>query len=496
MLCRALLIGILGTSPALAQEAAGWRGDGTGKYPSATPVTEWSTTKNVVWQTKMPSWGNASPVLAGGRVFVCSEPDTLLCVDANDGTILWQRTNSYFDTLTPEAAAKARQDITAAGELPAKIRSAQEKLRAVNNEDQKTIGELKQIADESLPKPGGRKPTEEERKKERAREAELAQKAVRLSRRLSDLKTRADESRNQLVDLQKQRAALKPYRRPGAHGTNGYSSSTPASDGTHVYAMFGNGVVARYDLAGSRRWIRVVERPKHPRGHCASPLLVDGKLIVHINSVTALDAETGKTVWQAKAPRRWGSPVVTRIGGVDVIVTPSGSLVRVADGNVLANGMSDLPYCAPIVHERIAYFIRHGGRAVQLSPAPENGVVVKPLWTTTPRKDRYYASPLLHDGLIYAITQSVHLSVVDAKTGRVAYQRQLAFGRGQAYPSVTLAGEHLFLSREDGTTVVMTLGREPKQVAVNKLELFRSCPVFSGKRMYVRAAGHLYCIGE
>lgn len=496
MVCRVLLISILGISPAFAQAAAGWRTDGAGKYPSATPVTEWSPTKNVVWKTKMPSWSNASPVLAGGRIFVCSEPFTLLCIDAKDGEILWQKTNSYLDALAPEAAAKERGRVEKRRKIAVKAKAIQKEQRATNEERERVTRELKQIAEELLPKPGGRRLTEEEREKETAREADLEKKAETLNKRLADLKPLAETQTRELAALKRQWDSAKPRRLPRTHETNGYSSSTPVTDGTHVYALFGNGFAACYDLDGNRIWIRFVERSGHGRGNCASPVLIDGKLIVKLRGVTALDAKTGKTLWQAPAAHRWGSPVVTRVGGTDVLVTPAGELIRISDGKVLATRMSDLTYCAPIVHDGVAYFVQHGGKALEFSPGPENGVTVKPLWTTTPKKDRYYASPLLHDGLIYAMTQSGHLSVIDAKTGAVTYQRRLKFGRGPAYPSITLAGSHLFLSREDGTTVVMTLGREPTQVAVNKLELFRTCPVFAGKRMIVRTAANLYCIGE
>ncbi|MFH1730358.1 MAG: PQQ-binding-like beta-propeller repeat protein [Planctomycetota bacterium] len=500
MLCRIVLIGIMGISPALAQEAAGWRTDGTGKYPSATPVTEWSTTKNVVWKTKMPSWGNATPVLAGGKIFVCSEPATLVCVDAKDGKILWTKANTYIDTLAPDDAARARADVKKAEELAAQMKPVENELRTIGNEQKKIGQELKKIADVLKPRPnpppGQPDPSEEERKQDEARTAELKKRAEDLNKRLAELKLRAEAPRRQLDELKKQRSRLKLYRRPATADANGYSSSTPVSDDTHVYALFGNGVAACYDLAGNRRWITLVERPKHGWGHSASPVLAGGKLIVHILGLTALDATTGKVAWRTKAAVRWGTAVVTRVGDVDVLVTPAGDIVRITDGKALARNVSGLTYCAPIVHDGIAYFVEHGGKAVQLSPGPENGVTVKPLWTTRPRNDRYYASPVLHDGLIYAITQNAHFSVIDAKTGAIVHQRPLKFGGGQAYSSVTLAGPHLFLSRQDGTTVVMTLGREPKQVAMNKLELFRCCPVFDGKRMYIRAAANLYCIGE
>src|SRR5437016_11303400 len=87
----------MGTLPALAAEGIGWRTDGSGNYPKAQPPLEWSTTKNVVWCTPMPGYGVSHPVLLGQRVFICSEPATLLCLHRTDGKILWQKTSSYAE---------------------------------------------------------------------------------------------------------------------------------------------------------------------------------------------------------------------------------------------------------------------------------------------------------------------------------------------------------------------------------------------------------------
>jgi len=47
---------------------------------------------------------------------------------------------------------------------------------------------------------------------------------------------------------------------PKTHAHNGYASATPVSDGKRVFAVFGNGIVAAYTIAGERLWIRFVEK--------------------------------------------------------------------------------------------------------------------------------------------------------------------------------------------------------------------------------------------
>lgn len=73
----------------------GPRGDGTSRE-SGFPV-EWSTNRNLAWQTPVPGQGHASPIVHGNRVFTVSAlPDTeervLLCYDAASGRRLWQST--------------------------------------------------------------------------------------------------------------------------------------------------------------------------------------------------------------------------------------------------------------------------------------------------------------------------------------------------------------------------------------------------------------------
>src|SRR5580698_3170923 len=67
--------------------------NGSGIDSSAGYPSEFSTSKNLLWKTGIP-FGQSSPVLAGGRVYLtASEPDKLLtiCLDAKTGRELWRR---------------------------------------------------------------------------------------------------------------------------------------------------------------------------------------------------------------------------------------------------------------------------------------------------------------------------------------------------------------------------------------------------------------------
>jgi len=396
LLLGASLLSASGAAPAPGEPSAdvtgkivGWRTDWTGKYPAANLVPVWGTDKNVVWKTPLTSWGNATPVITGERIFICSEPATLVCVDRNSGEILWQQ---------------------------------------------------------------------------------------------------------EVVD-----AEGKSGKPPPSHGINGYTSMTPVTDGRHVFTLSGYGTVAAFDMEGKRAWLSRLAPPKHGWGTSASPVLVEGKVIVHIPpTVTALDAADGKTMWTADSAGAWGTPLAVTVGKKMAVYTTGGLLLDAAEGTEIARGRA-LPWTSPVCDGKRLYVADiDGAAALELPETAATGAQMKVAWelpVTPSRKRRHYASPVLHEGLLYAVTENGLLSVIDAATGALVYERPLELG-GTTFPSIVLAGEHLLVSSDKGVTVVVKLGREYAETGRNTLEPFRGTPVFDGSRMYVRALQHLYCIGQ
>jgi hypothetical protein len=72
-----------------AERPSGWRGDGSGRFPGATPVTTWSAEKNVRWSAVVGR-GYSSPIIAGDSVIVTSEPNLVICLDRANGKERWR----------------------------------------------------------------------------------------------------------------------------------------------------------------------------------------------------------------------------------------------------------------------------------------------------------------------------------------------------------------------------------------------------------------------
>ncbi|MBV8879785.1 MAG: PQQ-like beta-propeller repeat protein [Planctomycetaceae bacterium] len=90
------------------EQPFGWRGDGSGRYPGATPVLEWSLTKNVRWNAAVGT-GYASPVLAGDLIVILSEPNLLVALHRADGTEAWRKAITTAELGDPAARAVAEE---------------------------------------------------------------------------------------------------------------------------------------------------------------------------------------------------------------------------------------------------------------------------------------------------------------------------------------------------------------------------------------------------
>ncbi|MCW8131777.1 MAG: PQQ-binding-like beta-propeller repeat protein [Planctomycetota bacterium] len=451
----ALVLAGAAAASAGAADTVGWRNDWTGRFPEAQPPQKWSKTEAVVWTCALPAWSNACPVIAGDRIFVCAEPDLLFCVNKETGAVLWKTANPALEAFPEDQRAKMAADLEAAkGDL-----AKRDELRKTQN------GLIR-----------------------KARTDETAKKQL-------------DEVKKEVAALDEKLKGLEAALPPKTHPECGHTAATPVFDGKHVYAMFNSGAVVCYDLDGKRQWMKLVDRPWHDWGNGSSPLLAGGKLILHYNNLVALNPETGEEAWRVKDCKpSFGTPAVATIGGEAVIVTPVGDFVKAADGKVLCKGKASNQYNGPLIADGVAYFLdENGAVALELPKAVAEPFDPKVLWKAAIKRERYYASPILQNGLLFAVTRYGDLSVVDAKSGEIAATKNYKDldANGQPfYPSLTLAGANLYVNSEHGKTAIVEPTKELKEIGRCDLEDGKATPVFEGTRMYVRGRSALYCIGK
>jgi outer membrane protein assembly factor BamB len=283
----------------------------------------------------------------------------------------------------------------------------------------------------------------------------------------------------------------------------GYAAPTPVADESGVYALFGTGLVACFTHHGRRRWLQHLSPAKRNYGHSCSPLLVDGRLLVNVGHLTALDPETGAIRWECSdAGETYGTPVRMTQGGTPIVVTPLGVVVRVRDGVVLAKEIAedlggDEYGISPVAAGDVVYLGDRHTTAVRLELRGDQ-LLTKKLWSAE-LSSAAYASPVVWSGLYFYAGKSSEYVVLDAATGATVLERELTLApaqeNGNLYPSLTLADGKLFIGDDGGRTLVLEATRESREVARNRLpEGSGSTPTLAGASMYLRAGDALYCI--
>lgn len=436
-------------------DVIGWRVDGSGLYLQAEPPTVWGADQHIHWRTPLPDWSNAQPILIGDKLILHAEPSTMICVDANTGERLWTADNTYQDVLPAEEIARLSKTVGPEAEA---LRVELAEIEAQQEALWQTYRETEDLA---------------------------------LRGKLRGLRLKADS-------LRKRINAADPLNVPAAHKSNGYTSAVPISDGERVFAVYGHGVVVAYDLVGNRLWGQLLEKPSHVWGHSSTPALVGDTLIVHIKDVVGLDASSGQVRWRTPATEAWGSPVPLEIAGESYVITAKdGDLIRVRDGEKVREKIGGLTFATPLVQDGSIYRIEAQASRIKI-PATVDGAF-ETMWETKIKGSRHYASSIVFDGLVYGVSREGWLSVLDQATGELVYEKSLGINgdnTNSVYPSLSVAGNHLYVGFEEGTVLVLKLGKTYTEVARNTLEPFRGTPLFAGQRIYLRGLSHLYCIAE
>lgn len=305
---------------------------------------------------------------------------------------------------------------------------------------------------------------------------------------------------HKLSDLPAERNAQAP--RQSEH--YGDTTPTPVSDGKWVWVFFNTGIVACHDLEGRCRWVDWYDmRLATNYGRTASPVLVGERLLIHFGPLVCVEAATGKVLWEnPSAKAAYGTPATARIGDVAVIVTPRGQIIRVADGKTLAAGLGLCGYTSPIVRDGVVYFIDRQMAAIELPQQAGEQITCRERWNEEVEGE-FFASALVHDGRVYAVDRAANYYVIDAATGKTLLRQTLKLapaGRAESpniYPSICLAGQHLFVGNDAGETVLLQPGDSLAVVALNSLPHGSGAtPAFCGQRMFTRVSKVLYCIGK
>jgi len=305
------------------------------------------------------------------------------------------------------------------------------------------------------------------------------------------------------------------------HELQNMATPTPVSDGHHVWAYFGTGLLVCLDKAGNVVWNRDLQRDQGPFniqwGMATSPVLHEGSLYIAClhsgpSYVLAMDAATGKDRW--KTDRNIGPENEAR----DVYSTPI-----IHQGQLVVSGANHLnaydldtgkpqwicgglevthPYGRTISGPTafgetivtVASGFRNQGHVMAVKTGGQGDISAShTLWTVN-RYSPDCPSPVIYRGLVYFIRDDGMASCVDLETGEPHWQERLVSGNIKISP-VAGDGKIYFLNNQANCTVIKA-GPELEVLGTNELNEETLCgPAISGGRLFIRTREHLRAIG-
>jgi outer membrane protein assembly factor BamB len=301
---------------------------------------------------------------------------------------------------------------------------------------------------------------------------------------------------------------------PGqAHRQNTPASSTPTTDGTHVYAVFVDDAsiqVVAVDFTGNFVWKKRLAGFNSQHGFAASPVLTKHGLVVNGQQdgegafVACLSPKNGDEIWRYTPIinlRSFSTPLlIGHESQSQLILCGSTQTVGIdpANGQLIwsAEGPSQKFVCTPSVGhghvfsfggspEKKAFAVRLGG---------QGDILASHVAWRSDRGMPYVPSPLLVGDYLHIVNDAGIYTCLEPGSGKTL---KTARKFGNVYSSPIAAGDYLYFFEDSGACTVIENGPEFKEVAKNELGvLVQTTPAVSPGALYVRGEGELICVGS
>jgi len=327
----------------------------------------------------------------------------------------------------------------------------------------------------------------------------------------------------------------------------GVCSTAAVADGRAYYVSNRAELVCRAVEDGRAVWVLDMREKlgvSPNQASASSPLVVDGRVFVVTGQGTghktgivknpaapsflAVDAATGKVLWQDASPGakiltgQWGSPAHGVVGGVAQVLFPGGDgwlySFEPATGKLLwkfdckahekraANGEPETMFnlvSAPVIHGNRAYLAigepeaSAGAGALRCLDVTQRGDVTKTaeVWRVSGADcDDSLSTVAVHDGLLYAADATGVFSCFEAETGKRVWSHDLL---ANIWGSPLVADGKVYVQTGEGDVVIFAAGREKKIVAkVSGLpDVAHGTVVAANGVLYVTGQRRLFAIG-
>ena len=314
---------------------------------------------------------------------------------------------------------------------------------------------------------------------------------------------------------------------------NSYASPTPATDGRHVFVVFGDGSMAALTMDGEIAWTNREVKFYSRHGLGASPIIYSNLVIMPFDGsnpiasggnsqvtdeerlgwqipwdksfIVALDTKTGKRVWTAKRGMSriaHISPILIDDGEKDVLISGAGD--RVHGFNPLTGEMYWSAYSqgegvtpSPVYGDGRLFassgFEKTTLRCWSLRDAAGD-ITTNALQWEGKKGVPTQPSPIYVKPYLYAITDGGIATCFAPDNGEIFWQERVG---GNHSASPVYADRRIYFLSEEGETTVISVGSVFKVLAKNPLkEKCQASIAISQGQIFIRGEKNLYCIGK
>jgi outer membrane protein assembly factor BamB len=300
------------------------------------------------------------------------------------------------------------------------------------------------------------------------------------------------------------------------HAKNSHASATPACDGRQIYVPFvadGSLWLSAVGFDGKPAWKTAIGPFMTQWGYGSSPTIYKDLVIIagencgdRLANVAALTSylaavrtKTGEILWRVRRPREntFGAPIVAEVSGRPQLLLGGAGQINSYDpasgAELWSCGWSGPRSASTVAFTKDRVFATTDGETICVQGDGAGDVTGDHLLWRQKKGASDIPSPLYHDGRLYLVNDKGLASCLDGESGKVVWNERL---QGLFSSSLTLVGDRLYATNEEGTTYVLKAGRQYELLATNKLgdEVLAS-PVPMGNRLLIRSTRFLWCLG-
>jgi len=293
----------------------------------------------------------------------------------------------------------------------------------------------------------------------------------------------------------------EPEELPEMDQDAGLATSTVATNGKEVCAVFANGNLVCFNMDGKLIWSKNIGVPESSYGYSSSLIIFEDLLIVQYDSnekisLIGFDIETGDLKWETLRKGRpvWSSPVLAYFGGIPQLIINGNPFVTGYDASSgkelwAVECMSGDVAPSVAINNTMVFAVTDYAKLAAIKPGTGASII----W-----EDNYFtpdvSSPVATDDILFLATGNGDIACYNAEKGDTLWTNYFL---DQFYSSPIIADDLIYLIDRSGVMHILKAKNEYELVSESSLGEGTDCtPAFSDKKIYIRGRKNLYCISD